>query len=184
MVLVLFVFVNCANAYNYRKVTDDDRIVAALKVLEDTNSQETLERIFNNSAKHPVQIIFYDLGMISYEYKNHFATVSDDNFGDVYIIIHTAYRNAPKEALAALIAHEAVHLAYPTENIDNEVKATSAEALQWSKCLAKYPNLKFDSTNLLIARLNGLVEIYNTAGAEGIDKKITSNPFYAEHFSN
>lgn len=175
--VLLILSANSTYAYDFKKVTDDERIVSALKVLENTDSKDTLERVFqkDKNGKY-VQIIFYDLGMISYNYKNHYAMTSRDNFGDKHIIINAKYRNSPKEALAALIAHESCHGA-DAATLNEEINATVTEAMQWVKSITLNPELQ-ESTNPLIQRLNNLCKLYNADGESAISQKITSNEFY------
>jgi len=179
--LVLFLGINSACANDFKKISDDSRIILALQVLKSTESSDTLESLFTRDKKgNYTKIIFYDLGMISYEYKKHYAMACKDNFGENYIIISTKYRNAPKEALAALIAHEAAHR-LEKATLDEEVSATLAEVKQWNKSLAVNSALK-DSDNELVKRLNNLCELYNKDGEKAISQKITGNGFYKAQF--
>lgn len=179
--LVLFLGINSACAHDFKKISDDSRIILALQVLKSTESSDTLESLFTRDKKgNYTKIIFYDLGMISYEYKKHYAMACKDNFGENYIIISTKYRNAPKEALAALIAHEAAHR-LEKATLDEEVSATLAEVKQWNKSLAVNSALK-DSDNELVKRLNNLCELYNKDGEKAISQKITGNGFYKAQF--
>lgn len=179
--LVLFLGINSACAHDFKKISDDSRIISALQVLKSTESYDTLESLFTGDKKgNYTKIIFYDLGMISYEYKKHYAMACKDNFGENYIIISTKYRNAPKEALAALIAHEAAHR-LEKATLDEEVSATLAEVKQWNKSLAVNSALK-DSDNELVKRLNNLCELYNKDGERAISQKITGNGFYKTQF--
>ena len=160
VILLLFFSLNAAHAYDLKKVTDDTRIVAALKILD----METLEQIFKDKR---TQIIFYDFGLISYKYKNHFALTSQNS----EIVINAKYRNAPKEVLAALIAHECVHLAAKGD-LEEEVSATIAEITQWGV------NVYHDDMNPLVQRLNNLSQIYAEGGRTAIKRRIMENEFY------
>ena len=176
-VIALLLSVNCAFCFDFKKVTDDTRIVAALKVLEETGSNSVLESVFKRDKKGRfVQIIFYDLGMISYQYKNHFAMTSTDNFGENYIIINSKYRNAPKEALAALIAHESCHK-LPRADLKEEIYATTTETLQWIKSTKVNPSLK-EIDDPVIKRLNKLAKLYEEDGENAISESILGNGFY------
>lgn len=175
--LMLLLSVNSAFCYDFKRATDDSRIVSALKVLEETHSGSVLESIFNKDKKgRCTQIIFYNLGMVSYEYKKHYAMTSTDNFGQNYIMINSKYRNAPKEALAALIAHESFHKLEKAD-LKEEIGATVVEAIQWKKSTQLNPALK-DSDDPLIKRLNNLVKLYDENGESAINKNITDNEFY------
>lgn len=181
VLLVLFFGINSASAHDFKKLSDDSRIVSALQVLKDTESFDTLESLFARDKKgNYTKVIFYDLGMISYEYKKHYAMACKDNFGENYIMISAKYRNAPKEALAALIAHEATHK-LEKATLNEEISATLTEVKQWNKSLTINPALK-DSDNGLVKRLNNLYELYNKDGEEAISQKIIGNGFYKAQF--
>lgn len=186
--LMLFFGANFACAYDFKydfnRVTNDERIAAALKVLENTGSTESLKNIFQKNNGKYTRIIFYDLGMISSAYKNHYAMTCKDNFGEKNIIINAKYRNSSKEALAALIAHESIHSG-ENPNLEEEIQATVNEANQWNKSLAQNPKLR-DDASPLIQRLNNLSELYGNGGEEGVNaisQKITKNEFYRDQFN-
>ena len=184
---------NCAFSYDYSKVTDDHRIIAALKVFETTDSKDALERVFAKDSKgRYTKILFYDLGMVCFEYKKHFAAYCTDDFGDSVILIHSKYRNSPKEALAAVIAHESTHkieaqmaTKNPSKtalktNLSEEIEATLNEVRQWNKSLVNKPELRESNDDTLIQRLNNLAMIYNHSGDRAISENIVNNSFYKE----
>ncbi len=149
-----------ALAADFGKITGDQRIAAALEVLD----KSVLERILQEGQ---TQILFYELGFISYRYKDYYALTTDNN----EILINAKYRNAPAEALAALIAHESVHFGAQAD-LDEEATATVAEITQWRA--NPYP----DSTHPLVLRLNSLSELYDQGGHAAIYKRIKDNEAY------
>lgn len=177
---------NSAQAYEFKKISSDARIVAALEVLNQTQSFDTLNSLYHGKDNKVVKVVFYELSMLSYEYKDHYAAASTDNFGDNYILINSKYKNSPPEALAALIAHEATHK-LEKATFQEELLATTNEAIQWGKCLQLNPSLKnLDETQyLLIKRLNGLSKAYIDAGNTNslIAQKIEANPFYQKQLA-
>ncbi|MBR2526791.1 hypothetical protein IKE67_10035 [bacterium] len=176
-VLVLFLSVGAqaANAYDLNKMTDNQIILSALKVLEKNNQTDVLSRIDNNKTK----VIFYDLTLISLSYAKHYAVASTDEYGDNYILINSTLKNSPKEALACLIAHESVHqLANAT--YEEEVQATRTEAKTW-KLLKDDVSEKY-SNDILVKRLNTLL-LMEEAGQNNIGKAIAQNSFYKEQLS-
>lgn len=171
--LVIFVIALTANtafAYDLNKMSDDAKIVSALKVLEANNQTDVLARINNSKTK----IIFYDLTMISYSYAKHYAVASTDEYGENYILINSNLASSPKEALACLIAHESVHQ-LPQATYEEEVRATTTEARTWQllkdKVGANYQN------DILVKRLNNLVAMQE-GGRNLIAKAISNNAFY------
>jgi hypothetical protein len=163
-------------AYEFKRVTNDNKINSALAVLVQTESHDTLRALYS-SKKGVTKIMFYDLSLMGFEYRNHFAAASTDNFGQDWILINSKYRSAPKEAIAALIAHEVIHT-LPQATMDEEVRATIAEAQQWSKSVSSNPALGNDARCPLIVRLNTLSQAYAQDGRQAIENRIASNSFY------
>ncbi len=170
LILMFFLSVNAAYAYDINNISDNTRIISALKILEDNNQTDVLARL----NKHKVKIIFYDLSLLSYSYAKHYAVASTDEYGDNYILINSNLSSSPKEALACLIAHESVHeLEHAT--YEEEVRATITEAKTWlllkDKVSGKYEN------DILVKRLNNLLAMHET-GDNLIAKAISNNAFY------
>ncbi len=172
---ILFLSINTSDAYDLNKMSDNSKIISALKVLEENNQTDVLTRL----NKHKIKIMFYDLSMISYTYSKHYAVASTDEYGDNYILINTNLSSSPKEALACLIAHESVHeLAQATH--EEEVRATTTEAKTWmllkDKVSEKYEN------DILVKRLNNLLAMHET-GNNLISKAISNNAFYQKQLA-
>ena len=175
LILVLIFGAQTANAYDLNKMTDNQTILSALKTLENNNQTDVLARIEKNN----VQIMFYDLTLISLSYAKHYAVASTDENGDNYILINSNLINSPKEALACLIAHESVHeLQHAT--YEEEVKATTTEAQTW-ELLKDGVSAKYNN-DVLVKRLNTLLLIKG-AGQNNIAKAIAQNSFYKEQLS-
>lgn len=168
--------IQAANAYNLNSMTDDSKIMAALKVLNDNNQTATLTRIEKSKAK----IIFYDLTLISFSYAKHYAVASVDEYGDNYILINSNLKSSPKEALACLIAHESVHQ-LPTATFDEEVLATTTEARTWMLLKDKVSDAQY-SNDRLVKRLNNLVSM-EEKDKNLIAKAISENSFYQNQLS-
>ena len=170
LALIIFLSFNAAYASNFSNISDDAKIVSALKVLEANNQTDVFARL----NKHNVKIMFYDLSLISYSYAKHYAVASTDENGDNYILINSNLSSSPKEALACLIAHESVHeLANAT--YEEEVRATTTEAKTWmllkDQVSGNYEN------DTLVKRLNNLVAMQQS-GNDLISKAIANNAFY------
>ena len=177
IILVLFMCFGTqeASAYNLNKMTDNQNILSALKVLEDNGQTTVLSRIERNKTK----IMFYDLTLISFSYAKHYAVASKDEYGDNYILINSKLKYSPKEALACLIAHESVHeLEHAT--YEEEVRATTTEANTWQLLKDKVSE-KYDN-DILVKRLNNLL-LMKTAGEDNIGNMIAKNSFYKEQLS-
>ena len=117
----------CAYSWNVRNFSQDEDILDSLRLLKNIGAEE----VFQNLEENSVKIIFYDLSMIDYSYKNHYAINSVDNWGERYILINSKYKNASKEEIACLIAHESFHKSNRA-TMQEETLATQKEAYYWS----------------------------------------------------
>jgi hypothetical protein len=172
--LILLAVLLCLNLQvQANEYTDDVRIISALEVLQEAGATDVFERLDESDAK----IIFYDLSLMSYSYAKDYAITSTDEYGDNYILINERYRNAPKEAIACLIAHESVHM-LPKADFNEEVRAFKKEAETWDNISWRCLNLTNldENTSRLIKRLNSLKKIYKIDGA--IEETIRDNSFY------
>ena len=162
----------CAYSWNIRSFSQDEDIISALRLLKNIGAEEVFENLEENSVK----IIFYDLSLIDYSYRNHYAINSVDNWGERYILINSKYKNASKEEIACLIAHESFHKSNKA-TMSEETLATQKEAYYWS--ILKVPGKFYEKTSLA-SRLNNLVCLYNESseGANLIEMKIQNSKFY------
>lgn len=172
---LLFMVLFCtASVYswNIKSFSQDEDIRAALRLLENIGAEEVFENLQENSVK----IIFYDLSLINYSFRNHYAINSVDNWGERYILINSKYKNASKEEIACLIAHESFHKA-DRATLAEETLATRKEAYYWS--ILKVPG-KFYPNSSLANRLNNLVCLHNDSdnGNDLIEMKIRNSKFY------
>lgn len=180
IITALFVMsLNQVCALDLNKVTDSAKILSALKLLESVQAND----VFANLEKTKSQIIFYDLSLMDFTYANHFAAASTDDYGRNYILINSKYQNAPKEALACLIAHESMHT-LPQATLAEETLATTTEAKYWAKLKTSQstalPNDK------LVQRLNKLEALYVASGPGHnlISQNISGNSFYKAQLAN
>lgn len=162
----------CAYSWNVRNFSQDEDILDSLRLLKNIGAEE----VFQNLEENSVKIIFYDLSMIDYSYKNHYAINSVDNWGERYILINSKYKNASKEEIACLIAHESFHKSNRA-TMQEETLATQKEAYYWS--ILKVPGKFYEKTSLA-NRLNNLVCLYNDSNdnVNLIEKKIQNSTFY------
>ena len=162
----------CAYSWNVRNFSQDEDILDSLRLLKNIGAEE----VFQNLEENSVKIIFYDLSMIDYSYKNHYAINSVDNWGERYILINSKYKNASKEEIACLIAHESFHKSNRA-TMQEETLATQKEAYYWS--ILKVPGKLYEKTSLA-HRLNNLVCLYNDSNdnVNLIEKKIQNSTFY------
>lgn len=178
VLLCLFLFsITPVYSYNVNNFTDDFVVSDALTVLETTRENG----VFDNLEENSVKIVFFDLSTLSYNYKDHFAISGYNNMGDRYILINSKYRDAPKEQIACLIAHESCHKA-KVATLQEETLATETEAKCWLKLKQQgknYPN------NDLTKRLDSLAYLYETSTVtkNNIQDRILNSSFYREQLA-
>lgn len=161
-------------AKNAEKVTKDLKLQEAVRIIENTGSAN----LINSLVKNRIQIRFYDLSLLSFEYAKHYAMRVDTSAGKQYILINSKFESAPTEAIACLVAHEAVHN-LPNATFAEEVMATSVEAKTW---IQVRNNVDYEnSTNPLVKRLNRNAERYLLPN--GIANSIAKNATYKKQFN-
>ena len=176
VVLVLFAFLflsinQQAFAYRIQTFSSDAKIIAAMRVLEQAGEQD----VFRNLQRYGMRIKFDNLSMVT-NGKNAFAVSTYNSYGTRVILINSAYKNAPAEQIACLIAHESFHTGYSAD-LEEETLATQKEASCWTrlKVASKvYPDSK------LTRRLDKLSGLYlaSSSGNNLVEQKIASNGFY------
>lgn len=166
-----------AKGSDFSKYSDDSRVISALEVLQNVGSNDVFTRLDKSQTK----IIFYDLSLISFSYAKHYAISSTDDSGNNYILINEKFRSSPKEAIACLIAHESVHV-LPQATLDEEVRATTTEAMTWIK-VKNMANIS--SGDDLVARENKLANMYraSTPSDNLIKDSIAGNSFYQQQLA-
>ena len=120
----------------YLRCTRDDTIMKAFTLMGSGRGETSLDRIVNK----PMRVIFKDLKTMHKALKNYDALSWISNQGEEVIFINEKHRNAPPEALAALIAHEAMH-DDEYNSLSEEVHSWKHEAVVWMELKAKNPSL-------------------------------------------
>lgn len=175
--LMFLLSVSKVQAVDFNNYSDDAKVLSALEVLDNIGSSDVFDRLDKSSTR----IIFYDLSLMSFSYAKHYAVSSTDDSGNNYILINEKYRNAPKEAIACLIAHESVHqLEHAT--LDEEVKATTVEAQTWLKLAGR---VDVNVNDALVNRENKLASMYKMSISRQnlIRESIASNNFYKQQLA-
>lgn len=136
----------------YEKVSKEQIFHIALDMLKDTCGDYSRKAILGfNLTQRPIQIEFKDLSELNPAYSSYDA-VGWKKKKRLYIYINPKHRNAPPGALAALLAHEALHQD-EYNSLTEETYAWTMEATTWCEILKKYP----ESNNLespLVTREN------------------------------
>ena len=163
---------------NYSKVTKDDTVIQALDMMQGPLSNFSREAILgNNLTNHPIKIEFKNLSEMGEAYAN-FDALGWKKKGKLYIFINPKHKDAPKEALAALLSHEALHQD-ELNSINEETYAWTLEAAVWTQFCDDNPSLTTIS-HPLATRENIIKKLFEKGDYTDtyIRKSIISNPGY------
>lgn len=162
----------------YKKVTKDSIIIQALDMLEGTAGEFSQDAILgNNLSEKPIIVEFANLANFDIKYAN-FDALGWKQKGRLYIYINVKHQDAPKEALAALLAHEAVHQD-ELNSLNEETYAWTLEAVVWQQLLEENPAIS-KIEHPLVERENIINKLFVKGNYtdEYIRKSVTSNIGY------
>lgn len=125
----------------YKKCTKDYNVIEALELLKQTTGEYSRKAILGeNLTQKPVKIEFRNLSEINPAYAN-FDALGWKKSNKLYIYINKKHQDAPKEALAALLAHEAIHQD-ELNSLNEETYAWTLEAAVWTQLSEEKPELQ------------------------------------------
>jgi hypothetical protein len=140
----------------YEEVGKDEVFYVALDMLKDTEGMFSRNAILgNNLSRKPVKIEFRDLGQINQDYAT-FDALGWKKGKKLFIFISNRHKDAPAGALAALLAHEALHQD-EFNSLAEETYAWTMEAFVWNDILKIYP--ESDQSHALVDRENKLKKL-------------------------
>ena len=141
----------------YKDISDEQIFHVALDMLKDTSGEFSRKALLGyNVTQKPVKVMFKDLSEINEAYSS-FDAVGWKKRGRLYVYINPKHEYAPPGALAALLAHEALHQD-EYNSLSEETYAWTMEAVVWTEILKRYP----ESNNLesaLVTRENILKQL-------------------------
>ena len=141
----------------YKDISDEQIFHVALDMLKDTSGEFSRKALLGyNITQKPVKVMFKDLSEINEAYSS-FDAVGWKKRGRLYVYINPKHEYAPPGALAALLAHEALHQD-EYNSLSEETYAWTMEAVVWTEILKRYP----ESNNLesaLVTRENILKQL-------------------------
>ena len=141
----------------YKKVSNEQIFHVALDMLKGTSGDFSRKAILGyNITQYPVKIEFKDLSEIDQAYSS-FDAIGWKKRGKLYIFINPKHEYAPPGALAALLAHEALHQD-EYNSLSEETYAWTMEAKVWTEILKKYPESN-DLESSLVTRENILKQL-------------------------
>ena len=141
----------------YKKVSEEQLFHVALDMMKDSSAEFSRRAITGyNLTQKPIKIEFKDLSELNEAYKSYDA-VGWKKKNKLYIYINPKHKYAPPGALAALLAHEALHQD-EYNSLSEETYAWTMEANVWCEMLKRFP----ESNNLessLVMRENILKQL-------------------------
>ena len=177
-------------APNYKCVGSEEIFYVALDMLKDTTGMFSRNAILgNNLSQKPVKIEFRDLSQINKDYAS-FDALGWKKGKRLYIYVSTRHRDAPAGAIAALLAHEALHQD-EFNSLAEETYAWTMEAVVWDEILKIYPESN-DKNSSLVTRENTLKKLLEKGNNTNkyIKKSVMQNegykglPSYSPGFEN
>ena len=162
----LFGLCICSSAYSldealfkkYKNISNEPNIIQAIEILEDTTGNYSKEAILGkNLTGKPIKVEFTDLSTINPMYAN-FDALGWKNKKKLTIYINEKHKDAPIEALASLLSHEAIH--QDEENsLNEETYAWTLEAAVWTQLTEQNPELE-NISHPLVDRENVIKKLF------------------------
>lgn len=162
----------------YKKVTTEVRILLALNAMkESVGNFSRLAILGNNLSEYPIKIEFKNLENMGVQYKE-FDALGTKKKNKLYIYINEKHKDAPPIALAALLAHEALHQD-EFNSINEETYAWTMEAAVWTQLSESYPK-QSQTNHPLVVREDMLKKLFIKGNYTDkyIRKTVSSNPGY------
>jgi len=142
----------------YKKVTEDANLIKALEILDNTSGKYSKEAILGkNLTGRPIQIEFLNLASINPRYMN-FDALGWKKKKNLFIYINEKHKDAPPEALSAILAHEAIHQD-EHNSLNEETYAWTLEAAVWTQLSDDNPELEKIS-HPLVERENVIKKLF------------------------
>lgn len=162
----------------YKKITDEALIMIALDMLKKTDGDFSRKAILGyNLTGYPIKIKFKDLASLNKSYAN-FDAVGWKKKKKLFIYINPKHETAPPAAIAALLAHEALHQD-EYNSLSEETYAWTMEAVVWIDLVERFPESNVES-NALVKRENTLKKLFEKGGnsPKYIKKSVYQNKGY------
>ena len=165
-------------AEEYKKVTNEQIFHVALDMMKGTSADFSRKAIMGyNLTQYPIKIQFKNLSEINSAYES-FDAVGWKKKNKLYIYINPKHQDAPPAALAALLAHEALHQD-EYNSYTEETYAWTMEATVWCEMIKMFPESN-DTSSSLVTRENILKQLLEKGGYTNkyIKKTVYANEGY------
>lgn len=162
----------------YSPCTKNIEVIEALEMLKNTAGEYSRKAILGeNLSGKPIKIEFKNLAEINPQYAN-FDALGWKKGGKLFIYINQKHSDAPKQAISALLAHEAIHQD-ELNSLNEETYAWTLEAAVWTQLIEDYPAVARIS-HPLVERQNVINRLFVKGNYtdEYIRKSVTSNLGY------
>ena len=172
------IYIDNATYKMYKKVSDDDRIIRAIEAMKGTLGDYSRRAILgDNLSEKPIKVEFRDLAQINEAYKD-FDALGWKYKEKLYIFINIKHQDAPKEALASILSHEALHQD-ELNSINEETYCWTLEAAVWNNFTEQNPSLE-EISHPLVARENTIKRLFIKGNYTDkyIRKSVLSNAGY------
>lgn len=162
----------------YKKVSKDDRIINAIETMKGTLGDYSRRAILgDNLSGKPIAVEFRDLSQINEAYRD-FDALGWKYKDKLYIFINIKHQDAPKEALASVLSHEALHQD-ELNSINEETYCWTLEAAVWNNFTEQNPSLE-EISHPLVMRENTIKRLFIKGNYTDkyIRKSVMSNAGY------
>ena len=167
-------------AEEYKSVTKYQIFHVALDMMKNTTAEFSRKAILGyNLTQRPIKIEFRDLSELNEAYSS-FDAVGWKKSKRLYIYINPKHESAPPAALAALLAHEALHQD-EYNSLSEETYAWTMEANVWYEMLKRYPESN-TLESALVTRENVLKQLLEKGNFTNkyIKKTVYANEGYKD----
>lgn len=164
----------------YRKAAKEEVFIVALDLLTGTVGEYSQKAILgNNLTNKSVSIQFKDLKSVNPDYES-FDAVGWKNGSKLKIFVNDKHKEAPAIAIAALLAHEALHQDEYNSLVE-ETYAWTMEAAVWTELTERYDDYDIPAGNL-VQRENTLKKMFKQGNYTNkyIKKAVYSNEAYKD----
>lgn len=165
---------------NYKSATKEEIFIVALDLLTGTIGEYSQKAILGeNLSNKSVSISFKDLKSVNPAYES-FDAVGWKNGSKLKIFVNEKHREAPAIAIAALLAHEALHQDEYNSLVE-ETYAWTMEAAVWTELTERYDDYDIPAGNL-VQRENTLKKMFKQGNYTNkyIKKAVYSNEAYKD----
>ncbi len=163
----------------YKQSTKNPKLIQAAETLKGTLGDYSRRAILGeNLTGKPIKVEFKDLSELNPAYADFDALGWKQKNGRLNIFINIKHQNAPKEAIAAVLAHEAIHQD-ELNSLNEETYCWTLEAAVWTQLTDDNPELE-NISHALVDRENTIKRLFVKGGytKKYIRKSVISNAGY------